>query len=188
MQNIWDNNDLINILKTGGVAVMPTDTIYGIVGRAEDEVVVERIYKIRKRNESKPFIILISEWSEVLRFGVEITKMQENFLAENFPASRPTTIILDCAQEKFVYLYKGMESLAFRIPQNQDLINLLKQTGPLVAPSANTEGHSPSTNIEQAKNYFGDLVDIYIDGGELNSNASRIIRLFNDGRVDIIRE
>ena len=51
------NNDLAKILKNGGIAVMPTDTIYGIVASALDSKAVERLYAVRKRNPNKPFII-----------------------------------------------------------------------------------------------------------------------------------
>lgn len=185
MHNIWNNDILLHTLVAGGVAVIPTDTIYGIVGRAEDKATVERIYKIRQRDESKPCIILIHNESELNKFGIFLEDSQKEKLKEF--KDKPTSFILDCKDEKFAYLHRGIQSLAFRIPQNIELKNLLKQTGPLIAPSANTEGYYPSKNIAEAKNYFGDLVDIYIDGGELSSNASRIIRLSNDGRVDIIR-
>ena len=63
ISKIWSDKNLIKTLKDGGVIVMPTDTIYGMVGRAEDISVVKRIYKIRKRNPDKPCIILISDIS-----------------------------------------------------------------------------------------------------------------------------
>ena len=52
------NNDLIETLKDGGIAVIPTDTIYGIVGSALNPQTVEKIYELRKRAKDKPFIIL----------------------------------------------------------------------------------------------------------------------------------
>lgn len=186
MKNIWNNINLVNTLKKGGVAVMPTDTIYGIVGKAEDKATVERIYQIRQRDESKPCIILIYDESELNKFGIFLEDSQKEKLKEF--KDKPTSFVLDCEAENFNYLHKGTYSLAFRIPQNIDIKNLLIQTGPLIAPSANISGLPSSKNIKQAQEYFGDLVDIYIDGGELLGNASRIIRLFNDGRVDIIRE
>lgn len=62
--------NIIKILKSSGVGVMPTDTIYGLVGRAEDKKAVERIYKIKRRNKKKPFIILISNIQDLKKFGV----------------------------------------------------------------------------------------------------------------------
>ena len=186
--NIWDNQNLIETLRNGGVVVMPTDTIYGIVGRAEDMDTVERIYKIKKRNREKPCIILFSDIEDLKKFSVEITKEQEKILKEFFPASVPTSVILDCTDDKFVYLHRTTNTLAFRLPNSLELQNLIKQTGPLLAPSANTEGLPPSVNINEAKNYFGDSVDLYVDGGEIVGRASKIIKMNTDDSVTTIRD
>ena len=65
---------IIKILKNSGIGVLPTDTIYGLVGRALDKKTVERIYKVRKRNPKKPLIILISSLSDLKLFGVKPDK------------------------------------------------------------------------------------------------------------------
>src|SRR3989338_6719394 len=165
----WEDENLICLLKTGGVAVMPTDTLYGIVGRANNVSIVERIYAIRKRNPKKPCIILIGDINELEKFSVDIT------LARTVLASvggKPTSFVHDCVDEKFKYLHRGTKTLAFRIPAQESLQKLLKETGPLIAPSANPEGLEPAKNIAEAKKYFGGEVDLYIDGGEIKGKAS----------------
>jgi len=181
---IWNNPKLIKILNENGVAVMPTDTLYGIVGKAQDVSVVNRIYTIRKRSPEKPCIILIGDLSELEKFSITVTDAQKNIIKD---FKDPTSFILDCLDQEFAYLHRGTKTLAFRLPLNQDLKNLLKQTGPLIAPSANLEGLPPAQNIGEAKKYFGDLVDLYIDGGEIAGKASRVIRLNNDGSVEVLR-
>ena len=64
-QDIWDNENLIKILKENGIAVMPTDTLYGIVGAARSADTVNRIYDLRKRAPNKPCIVLIGEIGEL---------------------------------------------------------------------------------------------------------------------------
>jgi L-threonylcarbamoyladenylate synthase len=182
---IWENSKLVQTLMGGGVVVMPTDTIYGIVGKAENKETVERIYKVRLRAPEKPCIILIGDLSEIKKFDIEITNEQENEILNI--GDRPTSFILDCNKEEFSYLHRGTNTLAFRIPKQNDLKLLLRSTGPLVAPSANLEGQMPSKNIQQAKEYFGDKVDLYVDGGEVIATASKIIRLLRDGSVEVIR-
>lgn len=182
---IWQNENLIRTLLNGGVVVMPTDTIYGIVGKAENKDTLERIYEIRRRAPEKSCIILISDISEIKKFRVEITSEQEKAILNT--NDRPTSFILDCDKEEFSYLHRGLKTLAFRIPNNEGLKGLLKQTGPLVAPSANTEGSIPAKNIQKAKEYFGKQVDMYIDAGEIISEPSRIVKIDKDGKVTIIR-
>lgn len=182
---IWQNEKLIEILQNRGVVVMPTDTIYGIVGKADNKETVERVYKIRHRAPEKPCIILISDISDVKKFGVEITSGQEKEILNI--QDKPTSFILDCGKEEFSYLHRGLRTLAFRIPKEEALKELLRQTGPLIAPSANTEGSMPARNIQEAKEYFGLQVDLYLDAGEIVSEASRIIKVDRDGKITIIR-
>ncbi len=192
-ENVWSDENLACLLKAGGVAVMPTDTLYGIVGRAQNSATVERIYKARKRNPEKPCIILIEDIEELQKFGIVLTEEQKKIIVKywSFDSAQDKndaySIILDCTDEKFTYLHRGTKTLAFRIPAQEGLQNLLKQTGPLLAPSANLEGLSPAQNISEAKKYFGNEVDLYVDGGEITGKASKIIRLYKDGRADILR-
>ena len=175
--NIWKNEERIKTLQNGDIVVMPTDTLYGIVARAEDQNAVERIYKARKRNPKKPCIILVGNIFELEKFSIILSEKQKEEIKKYWLAeARPTSIILDCPNEKFEYLHRGTNTLAFRLPAPKELRDLLMKTGPLIAPSANTEKFPESENIEDAKEYFGDTVDLYVDGGEVTSKASRVIK------------
>ncbi len=184
-EQIWKNENLIKLLIGGGIAVMSTDTLYGIVGSATDALVVEQIYIARKRAPTKPCIILISDIKELKKFSVDISKEQEKILLEEW--TNPVSVILDCTSETFEYLHRGTKTLAVRLPTQEGLRNLLKITGPLIAPSANLEGMPPAQNIAQAKTYFGDLVDVYVDGGEIAGKASKVIKLAEDGSITVLR-
>ena len=165
---------------------MPTDTIYGVVGSALNPKTVDKIYNFRKRDISKPMIILISAIADLKKFGIVITSKQRDFLNKNWP--NPVSVILPCPGEKFAYLHRGKKSLAFRQPKNGNLRKLLKETGPLVAPSANPEKEKPAETIEEAKNYFGNKMAFYTDAGELKSKPSTIVRLYEDGKCIIVRQ
>lgn len=184
-ENIWNNENLIKTLKNGGVVVMPTDTLYGIVGKAQSKSVVERIYKIRKRNPAKPSIVLVGDLAELKKFGIVLTEEQKNEIGKY---REPTSVVLDCPDDSFAYLHRGTKTLAFRIPSSQDLQNLLLKTGPLIVPSTNPEGLPPAEDISKAKEYFGDFVDLYIDGGKIIGKASKVIKLHQDGTVDVLRK
>ncbi len=184
LDNIWNNESLIKTLQKGGIVVMPTDTLYGIVGKAENKETVEHIYELRKRSPDKPCIILIANVSELDQFGIIPTEEQKKEI-ENYKES--TSFVVDCSEEKFEYLHRGTKTLAFRIPAPKELQNLLKQTGSLIAPSANIEGEPPAKNILEAQKYFGNTVDLYIDGGETTGKASKVIKLHKDGSIDILR-
>lgn len=171
------NQQIINIIaeriKQGEIGVIPTDTIYGIVCSAFNENSVEKLYKIRKRSKDKPMIVLIGSVNDLKLFNIDA-------IVKNWPEK--TSIVFDC--DDFEYLHRGKRSLAFRLPHNKDLIDILKISGPIVAPSANIEGGKPAENIKEAKSYFGDKIDFYLDVGTIKSKPSKIIYLNNE----IIRE
>lgn len=173
------------LLQVGGVGVIATDTIYGVVARALDEVAVARLYDIKGRTPTKPFILLISDISQVSLFGVELNEQRIALLQTYWPG--PVSVILPTNNDNLAYLHRGQNSLDFRLPHKKELIELINKTGPIVAPSANPEGLEPSINIEQAKSYFGSTVDFYIDSGEVMGKASKIIKISTNGAVRIIR-
>ncbi len=168
------------LLKEGAVGVIPTDTIYGICGSAFNKKTVEKIYKLRKRNLQKPFIILIGDIDDLKKFGINLKDYQRKFLntvwlVEN-KQSKKVSVILECPLEEFAYLHRGTKTIAFRIPKNKELIKILEISGPLVAPSANFEGCNPAKNIKEAKKYFGHEV-FYLNRGNLISKPSRLFDL-----------
>ncbi len=125
-------------------------------------------------------IILISDFADLEKFEVKIPEQ----LKKLWP--NPISIILPCPCEKFTYLHRGKKSLAFRMPKNKLLQTLLKEIGPLVAPSANIEGAPVSETIEEAKKYFGDKV-FYIDQGKITAKPSTLIEI-KDGKIKVLRQ
>ena len=169
---------------------MPTDTIYGVVGQALNKKTVERIYTARKRMPSKPMIILISSVNDLRLFGIEKEKINLPWSPEGGPGMvdfwpGKTSIILPCPDEKFHYLHRGSNFLAFRLPADAPLRQFISRTGPLVAPSANLEGLPPATTIEEAQNYFGDSVNFYIDGGKIAGKPSKLIKIEGDKIIEL---
>jgi L-threonylcarbamoyladenylate synthase len=166
------------------IGVILTDTIYGIVGLALDENVIERIYKIKERNLKKPMIVLISSIDDLIDiFKINLDAEHINILKEFWPGK--TSVILPCRE--YPFLHRGLNSLAFRIPQKKELIDLIKEVGPLVATSANKEGGLSAKNIIEAKQYFNNEVDFYIDEGECLSDASILVNLKNPNEIEILR-
>ena len=180
-----DSISVIKTIKNGRIGVLPTDTIYGLVGSALSPKTVERIYHLRKRNPKKPMIILIGSINDLAKFKIAIDQKTKRMLNRFWPGK--VSIILPCLSRKFEYLHRGTKTLAFRIPAD-DLRKLLSKTGPLVAPSANPEAKKPAETIKEAKKYFGSVrrlrpeenkVDFYHDAGNLKSKPSTVISIEN---------
>ncbi|MEK7208199.1 MAG: L-threonylcarbamoyladenylate synthase [Patescibacteria group bacterium] len=151
---------LVSVLRQGGIAVIRTDTLLGIVARSFDRRAVRRLYALRRKTPKKPFIILISSVEELAAFGVKPNAAQLGFLKKVWPGK--VSVILSVPPKKFRYLHRGTNSLAFRVPKLRSLRALLARTGPLVAPSANLEGEKPAETLVEAKRYFGKRVTLYV--------------------------
>lgn len=176
---------LINCLNTGGVAVIRTDTLYGLVARADDEAAVERVYKIKQRANHKPCIILIDTIESVSDW-VNMEPWQDQY-RQLWPG--PISIIVPTIKPGAPeWLVRGGDTLALRQPDDLRLTSLLRSTGPLIAPSANPEGEPLARSIQEAKAYFGDEVDYYADGGSVtDTRSSRLVRLTADNDPEWLR-
>lgn len=179
---------VVDSILRGGVGVVPTDTIYGIIGSALNEAAVKKIYRLRKRNLKKPMIVLISSLDDLKLFGITTTPAIKNALRRVWPGK--VSVILNvkpAAFKKFRYLHRGTGAIAFRLPKPAALRSFIEKTGPLVAPSANIEGEPPARNLKEAKGYFGDRVAFYIDAGRLVSKPSTLIAIV-DGKIVVLRK
>lgn len=167
--------ELMSVLRGGGVAVMRTDTIYGIVCLADNEQAVARIYALKHRTDTKSPIVLIADMSQLYE---PVTPAVAISLDTIWPG--PYSVILASTQAP-KWIARDNGSVAYRMPARDDLRHLLAQTGPLVAPSANTEGNPPAATIAEAIDYFGEQVNIYVDGGSVSdAQPSTILRLADD--------
>ncbi len=182
---LLNSESLVKEIAGDKIGVIPTDTIYGLVGKALSKRAVRRIYKLRGRNCKKPMIILIGSLSDLKLFKIKLDKKAEELLKKLWPGK--ISVILPSPDQKFYYLHRGTKTLAFRLPRKQQLTKLLKKTGPLVAPSANPEGLKPAETAKEAEKYFGDKADFYVDVGKLASLPSTLVAIKN-GKVIIKRQ
>lgn len=175
-------NNLTEVLANGGIAVVRTDTIYGIIARASKKRAVEKVYTVKNRDPSKQCIILIPGSGSVREHSAIISKYST-------PEQPPTSIIVPKTNEDD-WLLRGGDTIAYRVVRDDFLKKVVQAVGPVIAPSANPEGMPPARTIEEARAYFGDTVDIYVDGGEVpeSTQASRIISVGDDGTVTVVRD
>lgn len=168
-------------LKSGGIVVIRTDTIYGIIARAADKDAVEKVYAVKQRELTKQCIVLIANASSVPAHTELIRHYSET-------EKIPTSVVVPASDEP-EWIIRGGDSVAYRIVRNELLRQVIEQVGPVIAPSANPESKPPAKNITEAKKYFGADVDLYVDGGEVprTVHASQIIRVKPDGTLDHLR-
>ena len=176
---------VIQSLREGKLAVIPTDTLYGIVCSARVRQAVERLYAARGRAAGKPCIILIADSAGLQEFGIVVSEADDRALQKAWPGK--VSVVFDCQTDTYAYLHRGTRTLAFRVPDDEGLRTLLRNTGPLLVPSANPAGQPPASTLSAARNYFGAAVVMYVDGGYRESLPSTVARV-RSGGWEVLRQ
>lgn len=165
-----------NVIKEGGIVIFPTDTVYGIGCDPFNKVSVEKIYRIKKRDKKKALPILtysIDFASEI----VEFDKLSKTIAQKFWPG--PLTLILKLKDRKLKESLGIEEKIAIRVPDNQCLLSILKESKFLVGTSANMSGEKAYTKAQDCYAKFADF-DIFVDGGDIdNKGESTILEIEN---------
>ncbi|HEV7428665.1 MAG TPA: L-threonylcarbamoyladenylate synthase [Thermoanaerobaculia bacterium] len=164
-------DEIADVVRAGGVALLPTDTIYGLHAVATNEEAVARIRSMKERGDQKPFVIIASSAEQLKQLGATIP----DALRSLWPA--PLTAILAC----------GATTMAARVPDLSWLRDLLDRTGPLVSTSANRSGEPPITTPEMLALDLLDSVDAVLDSGPRAGQPSTIVDFTRD-EPSLIRE
>jgi len=159
---------IAGFLKASKIGVLPTDTIYGLHGLADNTGCFDRIYELKKRPPDMPFISLISSLSDLDRYHIVLSHKEQEMIKQFWPG--PNTLI---------FLDDQKNTRSFRLPRNDFLQAVIKLTGPLISTSANLHGQSAAKDLLQCQETFGQEVDFYVDGGVLDNPPSSIYKTEN---------
>lgn len=158
-----------DIIISGGVVVMPTETVYGLASNALDENAVKKIYVAKGRPSDNPLIVHISEIDDIKRFNLveEIPESAEKLMEKFWPG--PLTIIMKKSDIVPSIVSGGLDTVAIRLPSNKTARELIKLSDrPLAAPSANLSGSPSPTTFSHVLSDMNNRVDAIIDGGNSN--------------------
>lgn len=180
-------------LQIGQVAVLPTDTIYGLSCLANLAEPIKKIYRLKKRDAKKPLLVLVSDLKMAKKY-VAISPVQAKFLkkvwADNQP---PTTVILKNLGKLPPELTRASDGLAIRLPKSKFLIKIINKVDcPLVSTSLNLSGEKNINDLSSLNQYFphkSNRPDLVIDTGRTKKRkSSRLIDLRKEDEPIIIRK
>ena len=174
--NSKDIAEAAKVIRAGGVVVFPTDTVYGIGANALNARACKKVYDIKGRERHKALIVLVSDVKMLDKVAV-LPQKYRSTLKKIWPA--PLTVILKARGAIPRVVTAGSTTVAVRMPDNKITLSLIRAAGvPIVAPSANPSGRTPSKTGAQAKKYFNGKVDAIMDaGGTQHQKPSTIIDL-----------
>lgn len=153
-----------NIIQSGGVVAIPTETVYGLGGNAFDDNAVKKIFEIKGRPNDNPLIAHVHQDYDVLKIVDYVTPVAEK-LRKAFPCG-PLTLVYPSTGKVSPYVSCGLNTLAVRIPSHEGAQQFLRAVDiPIVAPSANISRHvSPTTAMHVYDDFAGKL-PLILDGG-----------------------
>ena len=163
-------DEIAALLRSGGVVLLPTDTIYGLHALAND-ISGAKIAAIKGRDAEKRFVIIAASVAQLEAMGVDVPPVLKNI----WPA--PLTAILR----------RGSKTIAARVPDLKWLRELLQRTGPLISTSANRSGEPPITIVEALADDLLRAIDGIADIGPQNGKPSVIVD-FTETEPRFIRE
>ena len=178
-----------NVLRAGGVVLLPTDTLYALGADALSNAAVDAIYIIKGRDEKKPMHALVADMAMAQRYA----EVPENarILSEKLPRGK-LTLVCKKKQGTQTGIARGIDTFGFRIPDH-DLCNALLRAfgGPITATSANRGGQKPANAINTILAQLGrssDLIDLVIDAGELPERVPSTVVDLSSGKAIVLRE
>ncbi len=167
------------VLLSGGVAVIPTDTVYGLAAHPDFPAAVDRLYTIKGREAKKPIALLAADADAVARFGYPLAG-EARRLAAHWPGA--LTLVIESPAA-------GTVPEGFRVPDHDWTRRLLAKCGGVLrVTSANLSGRRPATDAPQALADVGLSADCVVDDGVSPGGVpSTVVRVQADGSHEILR-
>ncbi len=176
------------VLKKGGLILCPTDTVWGIGCDATNSEAIEKIFQLKGRDDDKSFICLVSDFKMLNQFVENVPEVAYDILKY---AVKPTTIIYDDPIRVAENSIAQDNTLAIRVVQDDFCNQLIRKfRRPIVSTSANKSGEKTPDSFkdisEEIKKGVAHIVNW--NQNKKSSKPSAIIKLSNDGAVQIIRK
>lgn len=161
------------VLTSGGVVIIPSDSSYGLAALAKNSQAVEKLYQIKGREKNKPSLVIISSMEQARKL-VKLTPLAEELAKKHWPGG--LTMVLEAKEGDFPnQIYGSGKTLAVRLPNHAKLQELAQEVGSFILPSANFAGGAPPFEFSQINEYLKQLVDYIIDEETEGNPPSTIV-------------
>ena len=181
-----DIGKLVDLINNGNIAVVPTDTVYGIIGDATNIDVIHKVYEVKKRDYSKPLILMVSSIDMLEKYVLEVNNIEKKLIDRYWPGK--LTILFKKNNNVDDLITSGSELVGIRYPDNKELNELMdKLNKPLISTSCNISSKEVITSIDMLEEDISKYVSYVYDGGILSDTSSTIVRV-NGGKIEILRD
>ena len=172
-------------LEKGKAVVLPTETVYGLFAKALDEKAVDHVYQLKRRPRDKALNLNVAGLDDILNFSKNQPPYLQQLVDHFLPG--PLTIILEANERVPYWVNSDMATVGFRMPSHPVTLELIREFGPLIGPSANLSGQASGVSFYKILQDFDQEVLGIEDDAFLTGQDSTIIDLSGD-KVKILRQ
>ncbi|MBD3287624.1 threonylcarbamoyl-AMP synthase [candidate division KSB1 bacterium] len=171
------------VILNDGVIGYPTETVYGLGANAESDTAVEKVFRLKGRDQSKPILVIASNMRQILNMADTVPPEAETLAKRYWPGA--LTIIFRAKATVNKRLLGNGQSIGIRIPDNRICLKLIEICNrPLTSTSANETGGANPLSAAEVNDNFGNRLDLIIDGGIASSRiASTVLDLTDKNPV-----
>ncbi len=172
--------------KRGDLVVLPTDTVYGLGTDAFSQKGPQKLMAAKGRDRNMPIPVLVGHAKALDGLAQRVDGVTKSLAEAFWPGA--LTIVVNAQPTLRWDLGETNQTVALRMPLNPIAIELLNAVGPMAVSSANKTGQPPATNVEEAIAQLGEVVTIYLDGGQTPGNIASTIVDVSSGEIKLLRQ
>ena len=177
----------VETLANGDIVAYPTETFYGLGVKFDLEDSLKNLYEIKQRPKDKAMPLIIGNKELLPLITASVNNIALLLMDRFWPG--PLTLILSAKENLSEYITAGTHKVAVRIPGESFALHLAKYANfPISATSANPSGIPPASDAETITRYFGDRIDLIIDGGPTSGELPSTIVDVTEREMKILRE
>jgi L-threonylcarbamoyladenylate synthase len=187
-QNRENISRVAEIISRGGVIAFRTDTFYGLGADPFNAGAVQKVKDLKDREGDKPILVLISDAEQLGRLIKNRSAAFDELAKQFWPGA--LTIIGEATSQLPSELTAGTKSVGVRLPDDERVRSAVRACGgALTATSANPSGEPPARSAAESLKYFGETVDLIVDGGATKTDQpSTVVDTTSDGGLKLVRE
>jgi L-threonylcarbamoyladenylate synthase len=179
--------EAVAALGRGEVIAFPTETLYGLGADALDGTAVEKVFQLKGRDAANPIPVLIADRAMLSRLVSQVPPLADTLIARFWPG--PLTIVLPARPEIPRPLVNTTGGIGLRVSSQPIAAELVQGLGrPITATSANLSGQPAARTVAEARRYFSEVIDVFVDGGTLVSKTGSTVVEIVSERIKIIRQ
>lgn len=172
-----DIQQICEVIQNGGIVAFPTETVYGLGIRFNDQEALDHLMEAKNRDYSKAITLMVADSKDILQYAYVSDKAQK-IIKQFMPGM--ITLIFKKKESVDDIMTNGKSTIGIRIPDSEFVLSLLKKVGPMLVTSANLSHHQNTTSTEEVLQQLDGRIDMIVDGKTSDNVASTVVDVSQD--------